>query len=308
MIDVEQVPLLQRRWASLRYVIVRSLRGMAQSLPVQVLSVTSIAVAMVLLGVAVLAWQNAQGITERWGLDVPVTVYLIDGIDDDEIGRLEQRLRAFPPVARVDRIAPAMALERLSQGLGGEHDLVEGIDANLLPTTLEIHWHPNISPAVQERVVEELRGARGVDEVAATGEWVRRAADLVTTLRQAVFGLGVLVGLSCLAIVHFTIRLGVFSRRAELEILALVGGSRAFVSTPFLIEGFVQGAVGTGCALGLLWLGFSAVRPVLDAGLSLVLAGGLRFFSVAEVVVAVGLGGALGVLGSRAAVARHVDR
>jgi cell division transport system permease protein len=111
-----------------------------------------------------------------------------------------------------------------------------------------------------------------------------------------------------MAIVWSTIRLGVYARRAELEILRLVGGTARFVRGPFIIEGMIQGACGAALALGLLWLGFDAVHPFIEQGLSLMFAAGaLHFFSPAQVGIGIACGACVGALGSRAAVARYVE-
>ena len=76
---------------ALGYVIARGLRGMGQAPLVQMLAVGTMAVCMLLLGAVVLVWINAQGMVRAWGIDVPMTVYLVDGADEAAVDELAAR-------------------------------------------------------------------------------------------------------------------------------------------------------------------------------------------------------------------------
>jgi len=299
---------LLRPLYSLGYVVGRGVRGMAQAPAVQLLAVGTMAVCMLLLGIVVLAWSNAQGMVRAWGLDVPVTVYLVDGAETTHVDVLVERLHALPEVHEVRRVTPEMALRRLEEGLGEDGELLDGLDPAVLPTSLEIDLVPGTDPDFGHALAERLHELPAVDEVAVAGAWAGRAHELLATLEDLALGAGLLVSLACMAIVWSTIRLGVYARRAEIQILRLVGGTSRFVHGPFVFEGMVQGALGAALALGLLWLGFDAVHPFLERGLSLLFAAGaLRFFGPVELGVGVAFGAGLGIVGARAAVARYAE-
>lgn len=299
---------LLRPLYSLGYVVARGVRGMAQAPAVQLLAVGTMAVCMLLLGVVVLAWSNAQSMVRAWGLDVPVTVYLVDGAETGHVDVVVERLYALPEVAQVRRVTPELALQRLTEGLGEDGTLIEGLDPAVLPMSLEIDLSPGTDPDFGHALAERLRELPSVDEVAVAGAWAGRAHELLATLEDLALGAGLLVSLACMAIVWSTIRLGVYARRAELQILRLVGGTSRFVHGPFVFEGMVQGALGAALALGMLWLGFDAVHPFLERGLSLLFAAGaLRFFGPLELGVGVAFGAAVGTLGARAAVTRYAE-
>jgi cell division transport system permease protein len=256
----------------------------------------------------VLAWSNAQGMVRVWGLDVPVTVYLVDGAEAAHVDVVVARLNALSEVEAVRRVTPEQALARLTEGLGEDGELLDGLDPTVLPTSLEIELAPGTDPDFGHALAERLGELPAVDEVAVAGAWVGRAHELLATLEDLALGAGLLVSLACMAIVWSTIRLGVYARRAEIQILRLVGGTSRFVHGPFVFEGMVQGALGAALALGMLRLGFDAVHPFLERGLSLLFAAGaLRFFGPVELGMGVAFGAALGLLGARAAVARYAE-
>lgn len=293
---------------SFAYIVARGGRGMAQAPAVQLLAVSTIAVCMLLLGAVMLAWINAQGMVRAWGLDVPVTAYLVDDADPEIVDATVARLGSLPEVAHVETVDPERAMLRLSEGLGEDGQMLEGLDASVLPASIEIDLAPGTDPDFGHALADRLSELPVVDEVAVAGAWAGRAHDLLQTLGDLALGAGLLVSLACMAIVWSTIRLGVYARRAEIQILRLVGGTRRFVHGPFVFEGMVQGSLGAALALGILWLGFDAVHPFLERGLSMVFAAGaLSFFTPVQVGVGIAFGAGLGLLGARAAVAHYAE-
>ncbi len=297
-----------RPFHALAYVVGRGLRGMAQAPLVQLLAIATTAVCMVLLLAVMLSWKNAQGVTRAWGIDVPMTVYVVDGTSPADVADLEARLDALPEVHDAVVVSPDQAMQRLRDGLGGDPALLVGIEPDILPTTVEIHLAPEAPRTFARMLAERIEAFDIVDEVAVAGDWVERADAMLHTLGDLAFGAAAMVGFACIAIIWSTIRLGVYARRTEIQILRLVGGTARFVRGPFIVEGIVQGVAGAAVALTLLYLGFDALAPHLEQGLSLLFAAGaLAFFTPAEIAVVLAFGALVGFLGSRAAVARYVE-
>lgn len=299
--------MIVRSVHAMRYVAARGLRGMAQAPLVQLLAIATFAVCMLLLGTVVLVWSNARSIADEWGVDVPVTAYLVDGVTPEASADLTARIAALPQVEAVELVTPEQAMTRLVDGLGDDPTLLEGLEPAVLPTSIEIHV-AGARVELADALAAELRQEPDVEEVVAAGQWAARAESLLETLRRIAIGAAALVGFACLTIVWSTIRLAVYARRAEIQILRLVGGTASFVHGPFVVEGLVQGTLGAAFAVGLLYAGFDRVQPLLEDAFALAFAaGGLRFLAPWECATLVAFGAALGVLGSRAAVARYVE-
>ncbi len=297
-----------RPFRALSYVVSRGLRQMWQAPLVQLLAVATTAVCMLMLASVMLIWTNATGVTSAWGVDVPITVYLVDDADEDAVGELAVRLAAIPEVDRVESIGPAEAMRRLSDGLGGDASLLEGVDESVLPASIEVHLASSAASELGPALAVRIREFEVVEDVAVAGAWVEDAEDMLRTLNDLALGAAALVGFACMAIVWSTIRLAVYARRAEIQILRLVGGTHRFVRGPFLVEGLLQGALGAAAALGLLYGAFDALQPYVEQGLSLVFAAGaLRFFTPIELGIGVAFGGFIGVLGARAAAAQYLE-
>ena len=293
---------------AVRFVFVRGLRGMRQSPLVQTVAVLTMSVCMLLVGLLSLALINAEGVIEGWGVDIPITVYLEEAADEEDAAGLAQHLDSLPEVVRATHVPPDEAMKRLQDGLGTEASVLEGVEVHMFPRSVEVELAETVTPAFADALARRLRKVRGVEEVAVLGVWAEAIESGVRTMTQIAVGLFLLVSVACVSIVWSTIRLAVFARRSEVEILRLVGGTRRFVRAPFVIEGGLQGALGAALAVTLLALSYQALLPHLEQGLSLLFAGGaLRFFSAGEICFALALGAALGIVGARMAVARYVE-
>jgi cell division transport system permease protein len=173
-----------------------------------------------------------------------------------------------------------------------------------LPSSLEIGVAPDFrTPEQLRELAAAIEGLEGVEGLSHGQEWVEGYARVAALVRIAAYGLGAVLTLSALLIVSNTIRLAVYARADELEILDLVGASPVFIRTPFLLEGILQGAVGGLLALGALWFAYQLALPHVEFGLELILGNAApRFFTLPEALWLVTGGAGLGVLGSASAL------
>lgn len=294
---------MRRASYKLRYFVRTAFRGMWSSPVTSGVSVVTIGVTLVLAGAFALMLQNMEELLDRFGDDLLVTAYLETGISEGKLRELENRVREVDGVESVEGVSPDQALARFRDAVGSKSALLEGLDVNPLPASLEISLTPDRRSADGlQAVVGVIEGLAGVESLSSGRDWVEGYLRAVALLRSTGTGLGVILALATLLIVANTIRLGIFARRDELEILSLVGASRVFVQTPFLMEGVLQGVVGGVVALGLLFAGFNLVLPGLESGLELLVGSAPRFFTPAESLWLIGVGGGLGLIGSAAAL------
>jgi cell division transport system permease protein len=236
---------MRRAGSRLIYFARTALRGLAGSPVTSVVAVATIGVSLVLVGAFALLLQNMEELLDRFGDDLHVTAFLEAGISEAQRRRLLEIVRTVEGVEQVRFVSEAEALERFRAGVGRSAAFLEGLDENPLPASLEITLVPQRRSAAGMRmVVESLTGLAGIDDLSSGQDWVEGYLRAVALVRGLGIGLGAILALATLLIVANTIRLAVFARRDELEILSLVGASRSFVSTPFLLEGILEGAIG----------------------------------------------------------------
>jgi cell division transport system permease protein len=280
-----------------------AIRGIASSPVTSGISVVTIGVTLVLVGAFALLLQNMEELLDQFGDDLRVTAYLESDVSGEALRALEDRVREIPGVEDVEALSQDEALERFRASVGSGSALLDGLDVNPLPASLEISLRDDRRSAEgMEAVANAIEGLAGVESLSAGRDWVEGYLRAVALVRGVGVGLGIILALATLLIVANTIRLGVFARRDELEILSLVGASRSFVQAPFLLEGVLQGAAGGAIALGLLYVLFRLVLPGFEFGLELLVGSAPRFFSSNEALIVIGGGAGLGLFGSAAAL------
>jgi cell division transport system permease protein len=275
---------------------------------IQLVAVGTIALTLLLVAAFALCACNVRRIAAGVGGLAQMTVYLEDGAAPERAQLIASALARLPGVTAVRSVSQREAYERLRRSLGARGELLTGVEEGYLPASLEVSLQAGVAEVIRAHpAFERLRHAVGVEEVDLLGDF----GSKLQALERMLVGVGCVVGLlvvcACLYIVASTIRLGVFARRDEIEILKLVGATDRFVKAPFLIEGAAQGAIGTALALALLYLGYHQAAPRVDAVLAAFAAAGpLRFFSPSLTALAIAGGALLGLAGSSLALGRYV--
>lgn len=274
-------------------------RGIRQASTTSLLAVLTIAVVLVLVGSAWLLVGNMANLLDEFGAELGLTAYLDPTLSDARQQELVARVSQEQGVATATLVTKQEALVRFEK-IAGSEDLLSGLDENPLPPSLEIRLVPEArTQAGVERIEAVLTDLPGVSELAHGQEWIEGYARAISLVRGLALGLGTVLGLAALLIVANTIRLAIYARRDELDILALVGASRTFVRVPFLLEGTIQGLLGGLLALAIVFATFSLLQPQLEYGLELVLGrAGLEFFTRSQAIALVAAGAGLGLLGS----------
>jgi len=293
-----------KRFATVLYLLVRSaLRGLQVGAVTSVVSILTIAVTVLLLGAFALLVGNMSGLLDRFGSDLEVRAYLEHGIAPDEAKLLAGRVATVEGVQNVELITPEQAFEELRESLSDD-SMLDGLASNPLPTTLAITLLPEHRDREHLAILEEaLTGVPGIDEIAQGQEWIDGYARATALVRVAALSLGTVLSVAALMIVANTIRLALYAREDELEILGLVGASRSYIRIPFLLEGTLQGTLGGILAAGLLYLGYSLFLPRIQYGLALFLGSAEpRFFDASELLLLISGGATLGIMGSATAL------
>jgi cell division transport system permease protein len=160
---------------------------------------------------------------------------------------------------------------------------------------------------IVEVYVSKLKRIPGIGEIQYGEEWVRRYSTFMNFLRLSGALLGGFLLLAVLFIVSNTIKLTIYSRKDELEVLGLVGATRFFIKAPYVIEGMIQGALGGILAIVLLAICYYSFFHNAGNFLSFNPAGiGISFLPVSHIAAIVMGGVVLGFVGSLASLKRFV--
>ncbi|MBI5512936.1 MAG: ABC transporter permease [Deltaproteobacteria bacterium] len=282
----------------------RALRGIRQSLGTQLLSVATVALALFCMAGALLLVENAGAMVRRWGAPVRMTVYLADGASGSGVEALRSALAALPEVESARYVSPADARASLGHG----DDALADAPVDLFPATIELRLVPAaMTPSRLGAVADRVRRLPTVTGVETYRGFTDRLRAMLTGGRAAAgfLALGVLV--CVFAVVSNTVRMSLQSRGREIEVLRLVGASPGYVRAPFLLEGAFLGVFGALAAVTLLGVFFFGFRYQFDQTLGLALGVRPVFLSGWVVLGLLTGGGALGALGSAAALQRGLN-
>jgi cell division transport system permease protein len=199
---------------------------------------------------------NASQLLHELGHSLTVQVYVQDGAGPADLAALEKKVRARPGVQAVKVLSREQDRARNRALL--DKDLLDGLDEGAVPgqPVLEVEVAADLAGRsdVDELAAwaKSLQGVDRVEDVAFGAEKLRLLFAVVEIARTIGVVLSVVLLASAMFFVLSTIRLGVFARRDEIEILGLVGATPMFVRIPFLVEGVLQGLCGACVALLLL--------------------------------------------------------
>lgn len=223
----------------------RALRSLWENLWLNAVSVLVIATGLLLVGVAWTVQHNLDSLVATWGQDVHVSAYLRAGVADEASKALAQRIGALPEVQRVDYISSEEAQRWLSERVEGLSGVLGELGPDALPASLEITLKAEVlSDPAAVRLFAESLPRDEIEELDYGTGWVERFRAFLSLLRVMGGVLGALILASAAFVVVNTVHLIVYSRRDEVEIQKMVGGTPAFIIAPFAIEGLIQGLVG----------------------------------------------------------------
>ena len=240
---------------------------------------------------------------------VEVVANLKDNVKDAEVSPILVELRSMPEVKGVTYITEDEALARWRARLAeqGEEDLTRYLDVNPLHASLEVQL---VKADAYEDVVSELRATKWsgvIDEVKEQQQLAESVVTVTNVLSTAGTVILVVIAFIVLFIIVNTIRLAVFARSEEIEIMRLVGASDAFIRWPFVFEGAMVGLLGAALTLAFLYF---AADPIGNFMVGFFQVLPLSFGSLAQqlVIIVGGAGLGLGILGSWVSVRTYLIR
>ncbi len=240
---------------ALAYFFEEALQSLWRSRLIGALSVGTIAVSLFVVGAFLAVAASLSEVVERWTQKVQVTFYLEDNLEDRIRKSLEDRLKGDPAVESVELVSRAQALARFKSLFRDLSTLPDDLGQNPFPASFEVTLRSgHHSREEVTRLVAAYESAPGVEEAQYDLLWIERLATAVRLVRGAGALLGGILVLAGVFTISNVIRLTIYARQDELDIMRLVGATRAYVKGPFVVEGMLQGGVGGLLAVGLLAL------------------------------------------------------
>ena len=238
---------------NLGFFLAEAFKNLRLNLLMSVTAVTTTAVCILILGIGLLVDAHVEGIVGNVGQDVTITAFFPEDIDQERIDEVISSVESYPEVNESTYVSKEEALERFRETFADQPDIAGSISSDVLPASMEIQLKDSSdSSVVADRLREE--GFQD-DEIRYPQQTVDRLNQITGYLVWGLRGATALFFVASVLLIFNTIRLSIFARRKEIEVMKLVGASDSFVRTPFVLEGLVQGLIGAiPAALLVVWV------------------------------------------------------
>ena len=294
------------RGYGLFYFIAEAFRGLRANSLVNLLAVGTISMAMLIVGFFLIVFFNVQSAVNVMGDRLEMSVYLKDGLTQHERDFLQHRLVSETGVKKVAVLSRTEALAVLKKELKGQEALIEGLGENPLPDSFELSIDRRAADADRlEALAKKISRYPGVEDVSYGKQGAEVLSGLYRLLSYGVTALAVLLGVSVVFIISNSVRLALYSRGQEIELMQWIGATRGFIQGPFLIEGAMLAMLGSALAVGILAALYYSLPP--EVVLFLSRPNGLDFLPTSVVAYMIIGGGLLGLAGGLVSVSRFLE-
>ena len=243
------------------FFIKEALRALQRNAAPSLAATVTVLLTALVLGIFIPIVQATTGTANEVRSRVLVDVYVANSASNSEVAQLEDELAATPNVERVEFISKEEALERERERNPEAYEL---LGRNPLPDLFRLHPDdPDQVGAIADRLKSQQLAA--VDDVRNREDETDKILEATGFVKALTATLAALLVLASIALVANTIRLSIFARRREVEVMKLVGATNWFIRWPFVIEGLIVGAMGGILAVLLLTIAKETfVDPLSD--------------------------------------------
>lgn len=246
-----------------------AIKDILQNKFLSIVSIVTIALSIFIVSAFGLFFLNTNDMMRSWQKGVRIMAYLTPESTGTDPSFIKNNILGLYGVASAEFISKADALNLLKEQMKQQSSLLSDLTDNPLPDAFEIRMTAAVQTTENiETLVKQLKAIPSIDDVEYGQRWLGRFAHIFYLFRIAGYAICCLFFMATAFIVANTIRLVLYSRREEVEIMRLVGATDMFIQTPFYIEGLIHGAVGGILGLVVLFVLYLTVSVNVIEGLS----------------------------------------
>ena len=290
--------------SSLSYFFGETFKSLFRNRFMAIASVLTVTLSMFILGIFLSAVLNINHMASYLENQVEMTVYLKDGLKTQQVMTVGSRLKSLSGLKEITFTDKDQAMKDFRDRMGDQAGLLDSINGNPLPASYQTSFN---SPDELKKAVNIVRNYSEVEAVQYGQDVIEQLYRIAKVIRISGIILILFLAAAELFIISNTIRLTVFARRREIQIMKYVGATNGFIRWPFLFEGMIIGLIGSTVSSILLCMGYDLIlREMADAG--------LVFFSlipfwpfmpyVSLLILAAGI--VIGILGSAISLRKYM--
>lgn len=295
------------RLNTLRYLFKEGMIGLWRNRTMAVASVGTIVLCLFILGISYGIGANVDSLIQQAETQFGITAYIKDGLAEEDITNLQKQIENIANVSEVIYISKEEALQCFSQDNEDESLFEMFKEDNPLPASFEI---TTTDVSKQEEVINILNNTEGIDETVYFQTESQSFASIKNAVNYICLGTLVILVLVGLMLMSNTIKLTVYVRRREINIMKYVGATNSFIQFPFLIEGMIIGFIGALISIICIMTSYKWIleKFVTSSGVfsdfTLVSTGAIAQVLIPMYLI---LGIGIGLIGSAIAIHKHLD-
>ena len=232
-----------------------------------IITLLTISLSILIVSAFILFFINTNEIMNFWKKGLRVMAYLKPELAGSPMPDLTRRIQNISGVETVRFISKKEAFDQLKAQMKRQASLLDNLDENPLPDAFEIRM--NAATQTWDKVeylAAEIEALEEVEEVEYGQRWLGRYTHIFNLFKLTGYAMCGIFFMAAVFIVANTIRLVIYSRRDEIEIMRLVGAAERFIKVPFYFQGLLQGALGAGIGLAILFFAYLAIVSNIDQG------------------------------------------
>jgi cell division transport system permease protein len=293
----------------LDYVVRETATNLTRNVTLTLASILTVVVSLTLFGSAVMLNQGVNNANDRFKGGIEFIVFLQPESTQEQKDSIERDLEANPDVREITYVDQDETYEEFKRIFEGQTQLIETVSPEVLPPSFRVAPETK-DPDVVRALGETFKTKPGVYEVVFAFEVVKAIQETFNKIGVRFLLAAGLLLLAAFLLILNTIRVAMFARRREIEVMKLVGATNWFIRVPFIVEGIIQTLIGS--VVAVLSMTF-VIRPFIDELSQEKLVPLFKGFEVTDgnLLVAnlfvVGVAVAIGAIGSAVAVTRFLD-
>ena len=248
----------------------RAVKDILDNRFLNLVTIITIALSILIASAFILFFINANDLVSSWRRGIRLMAYLKPETPQATLAELKRKIKGISGVQDAVFISKEDALTRLKDQMKRQASLFENLKENPLPDGFEIRMSPFLHKETDvEMVATRIESLGAIDEVEYGQLWFKRFTNIINLFRLTGYALGILFFMAAVFIVANTIRIVLYSRREEVEIMRLVGAADDFIKSPFYIEGIILGGLGGIFGLMALLIVFIFISSNFEQSLSI---------------------------------------
>ncbi len=289
------------------YVAKEAAINLRRNLTLTFATVVTVAIALTCVGASMLMRTGVDRSNVKFKGDIQTIIYLNPDASKEQIDAVKRGLDENPHVKSERYLDKPEAYQEFQEVFFDQPDIRQSLTQQEVPTSYKVQYK-DADSAIVETLKEQFAKLPGVYQVVAPTDQVKKQENSFATFSRFSLIFAVVVGITSLVLIVNSIRIAMFARRREIEVMKLVGATNWFIRVPFMAEGLVQGIVGSALGIGIVVMLRNWMLPSLVAGGGIwtnfhVTAGDVQFTALVLVVV----GAIVGIVGSAVAATRFLD-